>query len=92
MSFRDSKSFPFQPDAPRQISDSDAEVIACHIVDKLVTRLSDEATVNGLMSVWTKQFDQHVGRSIRRGAWVIMSAIVFLVAVRFEAVMAWFRR
>ena len=76
----------------RRMSDADAEAIANHMVDKLVTRLSDEATVDALMSVWTGQFDKHVGRSIRRGFWVLVTALTVFIAVRFDSIMAWFKR
>ena len=76
----------------RCVSDADAEKIACHMVDKLVARLSDENTVNALMSVWTGQFDQHVGRSIRRGFWTIIAAVGVFVALRFDAIVTWLKR
>ena len=76
----------------RKVSDDDAELIASHMVDKLVTRLSDEATVDHLMAVWTRQFDQRIGRSFRRGFWVLLTALAIFVATRFESILAWFRR
>ena len=76
----------------RQISDADAELIANHMVDKLVTRLSDETTVNALVGVWTKQLDGHIGRAFRRMVWLLITAVSIFVAVRMEAVLAWIKR
>lgn len=76
----------------RKMSDADAEAIANHMVDKLVERLSDERTVNALMAVWTRQFDQHIGRTFRRGLWVLVTAIAIFLAVRFDEVTSWLAR
>ena len=76
----------------RRISDADAERIADHMTDKLVSRLSDKETVSSLMSVWSDQFDQHIGRSFRRGFWVLLTAVAFAIAVRFESILAWLKR
>ena len=85
-----------ESDCPRDVqyhvSNTDAEKIADHMVDKLMARLSDEATVNAIMGVWTKQFDQHIGRTMRRGVWVLITAASIFVAVRFDTVMAFFKR
>lgn len=76
----------------RRISDADAETIADHMADKLVQRLSDKETVSALMGVWSDQFDQRIGRSFRRGFWVLLSGIAFAIAVRFEAILDWLKR
>lgn len=76
----------------RRISDVDAETIADHMADKLISRLSDKETVNALMGVWADQFDQRIGRSFRRGFWVLLTAIAFAIAVRFESILAWLKR
>ena len=73
----------------RKMSDVDAELIASHMVDKLIERLSDERTVNALMGVWTKQFDQHIGRTFRRGLWILVTATAIFLAIRFEEVTSW---
>jgi hypothetical protein len=79
-------------DGERRISDADAETIADRMSDKLIARLSDKATVNGLISVWSDQFDQRIGRSFRRGFWVLLTAIAFAIAVRFESILTWLKR
>lgn len=76
----------------RRISDADAETIADHMADKLVQRLSDKDTVSALMGVWSDQFDQRIGRSFRRGFWVLLSGVAFAIAVRFEVILDWLKR
>ena len=78
--------------AERKMGETDAETIANHMVDKLVERLSDERTVNALMAVWTKQFDQHIGQTFRRGLWILITAVAIFMAVRFEEVTSWLTR
>jgi len=73
----------------RKMGDVDAELIVSHMVDKLVERLSDERTVSALMGVWTKQFDQHIGRTFRRGLWVLLTAVAIYVAIRFDEISSW---
>lgn len=76
----------------RKVSDYEAELIANHMVNKLVERLSDERTVNALVSVWSKQFDQRIGHAFRRGVIVLLTAFTIFVAMRFEDVLHFFRR
>ena len=78
--------------AERKMGETDAETIANRMVDKLVERLSDERTVNALMAVWTKQFDQHIGQTFRRGLWILITAVAIFMAVRFEEVTSWLTR
>lgn len=76
----------------RKMSDVDAELIASHMVDKLVERLSDERTVSALMGVWTKQFDQRIGRTFRRGLWVLLTAVAIYLTIRFDEISSWLTR
>lgn len=76
----------------RRISEADAETIADHMADKLISRLSDEATVSALMGVWSDQFDRRIGRSFRRGFWMLLSGVAFAIAMRFEAIIGWLKR
>lgn len=75
----------------RRITDQDAEIIAHHMADKLVQRLSDEETVRLISSAWAKQFDQHVGRTVRRALWLVLVGASVVVAVKIESILAWFR-
>lgn len=75
----------------RRITDADAEIIATHMADKLVARLSDEQTVRAISDVWAKQLDQHIGRTVRRGLWFALVAISVVIAIKIDAILAWLR-
>lgn len=75
----------------RRITDTDAEIIATHMVNKLVDRLSDEQTVQLISNVWAKQLDQHIGRTVRRALWLVLVTVSVVVAVKIDAIMAWLR-
>lgn len=75
----------------RRVTDRDAEAIADHMVNKLVARLGDEQTVAHLMSVWSSHLDQSIGKTVRRGAWLVMGAIGFVVMLKLEAVVHWIK-
>ena len=75
----------------RRVTEKDAAIIAAHLVDRLIERLSDEQTVQAIASVWAKQLDQHIGRTVRRGVWLLLVSIAVVVAVKSDAILAWFR-
>jgi uncharacterized lipoprotein YmbA len=75
----------------RRITDTDAEIIATHMVNKLVDRLSDEQTVQMISGVWAKQLDQHIGRTVRRALWLVLVTISVVVAAKIDAIVAWLR-
>jgi hypothetical protein len=75
----------------RRVTDKDAEAIADHMVNKLVARLGDEATVAHLMGVWSSHLDQSIGKTVRRGAWLVLGAIGFVAMVKLEAVIYWIK-
>jgi uncharacterized lipoprotein YmbA len=70
---------------------AEAEILADHIVDKLVTRMSDEDTVKQITDVWARQLDQHIGRTVRRGLVILLTALVVIVGIKFDALISWFR-
>lgn len=74
-----------------RVTDWDADMIATHMVDKLVARLSDEETVQSILAVWTGQLDQHIGKTIRRGVWVFLCAVGVIVTIKLDALIDWFR-
>lgn len=80
-----------KPVVQATISDADADKIACHMVNKLVARLSDEKTVNQIAAAWTGQLDQHIGKTVRRGMYVLFTALIVLIGLRFDAIMGWIR-
>lgn len=80
-----------QPHSDRRITDKDAEIIATHMVDKLVERITDERTVQIISDVWAKQLDQHIGRTVRRALWLVFGAVSVTVAVKIDAILAWLR-
>jgi len=71
--------------------EADAEVLADHIVEKLVARMSDEGTVKQITDVWGRQLDQHIGRTVRRGLVLVLTAVVIIVGIKMDALLAWFR-
>lgn len=73
------------------ISDADAELIAQHMADKLVSRLTDEETVRKIATVWSAQVDQHIGKSVRRVLWLVICAVALFVAMRTDAIVAWLK-
>lgn len=75
----------------RRITDSDAEIIATHMANKLVQRLSDEETVKMISGVWAKQLDQHIGRTVRRALWLVFVTLSVVIAIKIESILAWLR-
>lgn len=80
-----------QISSDRRVTDRDAEAIADHMVNKLVARLSDDATVAHLTSVWAGHLDRSIGKTVRRGAWVVLGAIGFVMMVKLEALVQWIK-
>lgn len=81
-----------QPQSARDNAvNADAEIIADHIVEKLVARMSDESTVKQITTVWASQLDQHIGRTVRRGMVLLLTALVVIVGIKMDALLAWFR-
>ena len=78
-----------KPIVQATISDTDADKIACHMVNKLVSRLSDEKTVNQILGVWSGQLDKHIGQTVRRGAYILFAALVILIGLRLDAILNW---
>lgn len=75
----------------RRITDADAEIIATHMADKLIARLTDKEVVNSIASVWASQLDQHIGRTVRRGVYTILIGLVVVVGIKMDAIISWFR-
>jgi hypothetical protein len=80
---------PQQPN--HRITVEDATLIADHMVDNLVKRLSDEKTVDLLLAVWSSKLDRHIGRAVRRGLFLILAALALVIGLKIEAVIAWIR-
>jgi len=76
------KSPPF--DCPAEFTDTDHDDLANKIVDKLVERMSDEKTVQQITTVWNKQFDQTLGRGLRRVAYLLLMILGTTLAVKFD--------
>tara|TARA_R110000868_G_scaffold320830_2_gene581802 strand:- start:263 stop:532 length:270 start_codon:yes stop_codon:yes gene_type:complete len=74
-----------------RITQADAELIAGHMVDKLVERLSDEDTVQAIAAVWGKQLDQHIGRTVRRGVYTILVGFVIFIGIKIDVILAWLK-
>lgn len=75
----------------RRITDADADIIATHMADKLVERLSDDETVAKLATVWSAQLDRHIGRTVRRGLYSIFAGLAIVVGVKLDAIVNWLR-
>lgn len=75
----------------RRITDADAEIIATHMADKLVARLTDKEVVNSIASVWSTQLDQHIGRTVRRGLYTICIGLIIVIGIKIDAIISWFR-
>lgn len=82
---------PLAPEDHRRVTQEDAEIIAEHLVDKLVARLSDEQTVQAIANVWGKQLDQHIVRTVRRGVYTLFVAILIFVGLKLDAILAWLK-
>lgn len=75
----------------RRISNADAELIAQHLVDRLVLSLSDEKVVASISSVWSAQLDRHIGRTVRRGAYALSGALLIFIGIRLDAIIGWLK-
>lgn len=72
------------------LTDDEAECIAQHITNRLVEKMSDEATVDMITAVWAKYLDRIIGRGFRKVIWI---CVVFLIGVAFlkiEALLPYF--
>lgn len=79
------------PHAEGTVTQEDAERIANHLVNKLVERLSDEKTVEAIAAVWGKQLDQHIGRTVRRGAYTLLVGLMVFVGIKMDAILTWLK-
>jgi hypothetical protein len=69
-----------------EFTDTDHDDLANKIVDKLVERMSDEETVETIIAVWSKQFDQTLGRGLRRILFALLLVIGGALAVKFDII------
>jgi hypothetical protein len=74
----------FHREESRRVSEADAEKIAEHMANKLVVRLTDPETVEGIMKVWTQAFDQSIGRAFRKGLYIVILGVVLAIAIKME--------
>tara|TARA_R110000868_G_scaffold390941_1_gene660801 strand:- start:1492 stop:1764 length:273 start_codon:yes stop_codon:yes gene_type:complete len=84
-------SSPSAPEDHCRVTQEDAGIIAEHLVDRLVARLTDENTVQAIASVWGKQLDQHIGRTVRRGVYTVLVGLVIFLGIKMDAIVAWLR-
>lgn len=75
--------------AAQLLTNQDAELIADHIVDKLLARAADEETVQKIVEVWGGVLDQHIGKSVRRFLWLVMTAVFVYLGVKFDVFVKW---
>ena len=69
---------------PQPLSDHDIRKIAIVVSEVLVTKLSDEKTVEHITSVWGKYLDQMIGRGFRRVGWTVFIIALGFAAVKFD--------
>ncbi len=65
-------------------SNADAEVIAQHVIARLIDAMTDQATVDRVTSAWSGSLDKMIGRGIRKLAAAVVLALILFGAVKFE--------
>ena len=73
------------------LTDEDAEKIAHHVVDRLVDRMSDDATVEKIVGVWGKSFDLILGRGMRKLIWLAALGLIALATFKIDAIIGAFK-
>lgn len=68
------------------LTDQDAELMADHIVDKLIDRVTDPETVRAITAVWGTEADKLIGRGFRKLAWTFLVAALLVASVKFPNV------
>lgn len=74
-----------------KLSPEEVELLADKFVERLFERLKDERVVEEVTSVWGKHFDRHLGRTVRRGFYLVLIAVFAFVGIKLDAFVTFFR-
>lgn len=74
------------------ISDASAAKVAAFMVDRLIARVTDEDTIDQITKAWGAKLDRQIGKTIRRGFYVLLTAVVIAVAANFNGILNWIKR
>lgn len=74
-----------------RLTPEEVELLADKFVDRLFERLKDERVVEEVTSVWGRHFDRHLGRTVRRGFYLVLVAVFAFIGIKFDAFTAFFR-
>jgi len=74
-----------------RLREADAEIIATHMVDKLIHRLGDDKTVEHLTSVWARHLDQSIGKTVRRAVWLFFCTVGLVIAIKSDQIVSWLK-
>lgn len=73
------------------LSEEDITRLADRFVDRLLDRVKDQQTVEEVTNVWGAHFDKHLGRTVRRGFYLVLIALFAFVGLKLDAFVAFFR-
>lgn len=74
-----------------KLTPEEVELLADKFVERLFERLKDERVVDEVTDVWGRHFDRHLGRSIRRGFYLVLIALFAFVGIKLDAFVAFFK-
>ena len=73
------------------LNTDEREELAKLIARNFVQELKDEKNVEEIVEIWGRHLDRHIGRSVRRVIWLFLTAVVVLIGLKFDAVIAWLK-
>ena len=73
------------------LNTDEREELAKRIARNFVQELKDEKNVEEIVEIWGRHLDRHIGRSVRRVIWLFLTAVVVLIGLKFDAIIAWLR-
>lgn len=74
-----------------KLSEEDVTRLADRFVDRLLERVKDQKTVEEVTDVWGAHFDKHLGRTVRRGMYLVLIAVFMFVGIKLDAFVAFFK-
>jgi hypothetical protein len=76
---------------PAKLTPQEVEMLADKFVERLFERLKDEKVVNEVTEVWGAHFDKHLGRTVRRGFYLVLIAVFAFVGIKLDAFVGFFK-
>jgi hypothetical protein len=74
-----------------KLTPEEVELLADKFVERLFERLKDERVVEEVTLVWGRHFDRHLGRTVRRGFYLVLVAVFAFIGIKLDAFTAFFR-